>query len=72
MNWCPRDQTVLANEQVVGGRCERCDTPVERRVMRQWFFRITAYAERLLDFSGGDFPEPWIARQRAWIGRSAG
>ena len=72
VNWCPRDQTVLDNEQVVGGRCERCDTLIERRVMKQWFLRITAYAERLLDFSGGDFPEEWKARQRAWIGRSAG
>ena len=72
VNWCPRDQTVLANEQVVGGRCERCDTPVERRELRQWFFRISAYAERLLDYGGGDFPADWVARQRAWIGRSEG
>ena len=72
VNWCPQDQTVLANEQVVDGRCERCDTPVEQRVMRQWFFRITHYADRLLDFSGVDFPEAAIKRQRAWIGRSVG
>src|SRR5438067_3750812 len=48
-NWCPKDQTVLANEQVQQGRCERCGTPVERRDLTQWFFRTTAYAERLLD-----------------------
>jgi leucyl-tRNA synthetase len=72
VNWCPQDQTVLANEQVIDGRCERCDSPVERKVMRQWFFRITAYADRLLDFGGGDFPEAWVRRQQAWIGRSEG
>lgn len=72
VNWCPKDQTVLANEQVIDGRCERCDTPIVQRVMRQWFFRITDYAERLLDFSGVDFPESSIKRQTAWIGRSEG
>jgi leucyl-tRNA synthetase len=72
VNWCPRDQTVLANEQVIDGLCERCDTPIQQRVMRQWFFRITDYAERLLDFSRVDFPEQSIKRQTAWIGRSEG
>ncbi|HZB95481.1 MAG TPA: leucine--tRNA ligase, partial [Herpetosiphonaceae bacterium] len=72
VNWCPHDQTVLANEQVIDGRCERCDTLIEQRVMRQWFLRITRYAERLLDFSGVDFPEAVIKRQSAWIGRSVG
>ncbi len=72
VNWCPKDQTVLANEQVIDGRCERCDTPIEQRVMRQWFFRITQYAERLLDFSGIEFPESSVKRQTAWIGRSDG
>ncbi len=48
-NWCPKDQTVLANEQVVAGRCERCGTPVVRKDLTQWFFRITSYADRLLD-----------------------
>ncbi|HEX6291953.1 MAG TPA: leucine--tRNA ligase [Herpetosiphonaceae bacterium] len=72
VNWCPKDQTVLANEQVIDGRCERCDTPIEQRVMRQWFFGITRYADRLLDFSGVEFPDASIKRQTAWIGRSAG
>ena len=49
VNWCPKDQTVLANEQVIDGRCERCGTPVEARQLEQWFFRITDYADRLLD-----------------------
>jgi leucyl-tRNA synthetase len=70
VNWCPRDQTVLANEQAVDGRCERCDTPVERRELRQWFLRTTAYADRLLDVSAIDVPGSWVRRQRAWIGRS--
>ncbi|MGH2450528.1 MAG: class I tRNA ligase family protein, partial [Candidatus Limnocylindria bacterium] len=52
VNWCPRDQTVLANEQVIGGKCERCDTPVEKRDLTQWFYRITAYADELLSFDG--------------------
>lgn len=72
VNWCPTDQTVLANEQVIDGRCERCNTPIRQRVMRQWFLRITQYAERLLDFSGVDFPDVSIKRQTAWIGCSAG
>jgi leucyl-tRNA synthetase len=72
VNWCPQDNTVLANEQVINGCCERCDTPIERRVMRQWFFRITDFADRLLDFSQVDFPEALINRQRTWIGRQEG
>lgn len=72
VNWCPACLTVLANEQVIAGRCERCDTPMTRRRMAQWFFRITAYAERLLDFSQVDFSPAVIRRQQAWIGRSEG
>ena len=72
VNWCPACQTVLANEQVVDGRCERCDTPMTQRRMAQWFLRITSYADRLLDFSRVDFSEAVIKRQQAWIGRSAG
>ena len=74
VQWCPKDATVLANEQVVDGRCERCGTPVEQRRLEQWFFRITDYAERLLD----DFdrieswPEHVVTMQRNWIGRSEG
>jgi leucyl-tRNA synthetase len=72
-NWCPSCNTVLANEQVVGGACERCDTTVERRELEQWFFRITQYAEELLDFSGLlEWPEKIKAMQRNWIGRSEG
>ena len=74
VNWCPHDQTVLANEQVVEGRCWRCDTPVERREIPQWFLRITAYAEELL--AGLDRLEGWPEKvrvmQRNWIGRSEG
>ncbi|MEE8159753.1 MAG: leucine--tRNA ligase [Dehalococcoidia bacterium] len=71
--WCPSCKTVLANEQVVNSRCERCDTPVTRRALRQWFFRITSYAEELLDFSGfTDWPEKILTMQRNWIGRSQG
>ncbi len=71
--WCPSCQTVLANEQVVNGRCERCDTVVTRRDLEQWFFRITDYAEQLLDFSGlVDWPEKILAMQRNWVGRSEG
>ncbi len=74
VNWCPKDATVLANEQVVGGACERCGTPVERRDLTQWFFRITAYAQRLLDdmVQLEDWPERVITMQRNWIGRSEG
>ncbi len=74
VNWCPSCKTVLANEQVVEGRCERCDTPVTKRMLEQWFFRITAYAERLLrdlDKLEG-WPERVKLMQRNWIGRSEG
>jgi leucyl-tRNA synthetase len=72
-NWCPTCQTVLANEQVVNGKCERTGDIVERRDMEQWFFRITRYAERLLDFSGlVDWPEKIKIMQENWIGRSEG
>jgi leucyl-tRNA synthetase len=73
VNWCPNDQTVVANEYVVDGRCERCGTPVEARLMEQWFFRITAYADALLDdHELLDWPERTIAIQKNWIGRSEG
>jgi leucyl-tRNA synthetase len=75
VNWCPVDQTVLANEQVVAGRCERCGTAVTRRDLTQWYFRITAYAQRLLDDMAqltGGWPEPVLTMQRNWIGRSEG
>ncbi|MBV9849576.1 MAG: leucine--tRNA ligase [Armatimonadetes bacterium] len=73
VNWCPNDRTVLANEEVVNGRCWRCDTPVVKRQMPQWFFRITAYAERLLaDLDTLDWSEGIKAMQRNWIGRSEG
>jgi leucyl-tRNA synthetase len=71
-NWCPHCQTVLANEQVVDGACERCGTAVTRRDLEQWFFRITAYADELLDFSQIEWPERVVAMQRNWIGRSTG
>ncbi|MFH1485468.1 MAG: leucine--tRNA ligase, partial [Chloroflexota bacterium] len=71
--WCPRCQTVLANEQVVGeGLCERCGTEVTRRDLVQWFFRITRYADELLDHSHIDWPERIKIMQRNWIGRSEG
>ena len=73
VNWCPNDQTVLANEQVHDGHCERCGAEVESRLMEQWFFRITDYAQALLDdLDGVDWPESIKARQRNWIGRSEG
>jgi leucyl-tRNA synthetase len=70
--WCPQDQTVLANEQVLDGRCERCGTVVAKRDLEQWFFRITQYADELLDFSKMEWPEQVQAMQRNWIGRSEG
>lgn len=74
VNWCPSCATVLANEQVVGGRCERCDTPVTKKDLEQWFFRITAYAERLLQdlekLTG--WPEKVKVMQENWIGKSTG
>src|SRR5712692_6950506 len=73
VNWCPKDKTVLANEQVIDGRCERCDTPVEQRFLDQWFFRITNYAERLLqNLQNLDWSSSTVLLQRNWIGRSEG
>jgi leucyl-tRNA synthetase len=73
VNWCPHDQTVLANEQVIDGRCERCGHLVEIRQLEQWFFRITNYADRLLDdLDTIDWPEHVKTMQRNWIGRSEG
>jgi leucyl-tRNA synthetase len=73
VNWCPNDQTVLANEQVVDGRCERCGALVELKQLEQWFFRITDYADRLLDdLEGLQWPEHVKTMQRNWIGRSEG
>jgi leucyl-tRNA synthetase len=74
VKWCPNDQTVVANEQVLpDGTCERCGAIVESRVMEQWFFRITDYAQALLDdLDAVDWPESIKARQRNWIGRSEG
>ncbi|MGZ5296227.1 MAG: leucine--tRNA ligase [Actinomycetota bacterium] len=74
VNWCPKDQTVLANEQVIQGACERCGTPVERRDLTQWFFKITDYAQRLLDDMQTleAWPERVLTMQRNWIGRSEG
>jgi len=73
VNWCPHDQTVLANEQVIDGKCERCGTVVEARKMEQWFFKITAYADALLrDHELIDWPERTKTIQRNWIGRSEG
>ncbi|WP_234983255.1 leucine--tRNA ligase [Demequina sp. NBRC 110053] len=75
VNWCPKDQTVLANEQVVAGLCERCDTPVTKKKLNQWYFKVTDYADRLLD-DLDTLQETWpskvIAMQRNWIGRSTG
>ncbi len=73
VNWCPHDQTVLANEQVIEGCCWRCDTPVERREIAQWFLKITDYAEQLLaDLDHVEWPEQVKTMQRNWIGRSEG
>jgi len=73
VNWCPKDATVLANEQVIDGRCERCGTQVEPRSLEQWFFRITDYADRLLDdLATIDWPSHVVTMQRNWIGRSEG
>jgi leucyl-tRNA synthetase len=74
VNWCPKDNTVLANEQVVDGGCWRCGTPVETRDLEQWFFRITAYADELLEATAEltQWPEKVLTMQRNWIGRSEG
>lgn len=74
VNWCPKDNTVLANEQVVDGACERCGTPVEKRNLSQWFWKITDYADRLLDDLDDlqEWPERVVRMQRNWIGKSEG
>ena len=75
VNWCPNDQTVLANEQVVQGLCERCSAVVTKRKLTQWYFKITDYAQRLLDdmkLIEGTWPDRVLAMQRNWIGRSEG
>jgi leucyl-tRNA synthetase len=74
VKWCPNDQTVLANEQVIDGRCERCGAEVEARNLEQWFFRITEYADTLLDEMEllESWPERVLTMQRNWIGRSEG
>jgi leucyl-tRNA synthetase len=73
VNWCPKDQTVLANEQVIDGRCERCGSEVELRQLEQWQFKITEYADRLIDdLETIDWPEHVKIQQRNWIGRSQG
>jgi leucyl-tRNA synthetase len=74
VNWCPSCNTVLANEQVVDGGCWRCGTPVTQRELEQWFFRITAYADELLDATDRltEWPEKVLTMQRNWIGRSTG
>ena len=73
VNWCPSCKTVLADEQVINGRCERCETVVEIRELEQWFFRITQYAERLLaNLDKIDWPEKIKTAQRNWIGKSEG
>jgi leucyl-tRNA synthetase len=76
VNWCPKDKTVLANEQVIGGRCERCDTLVEQRILEQWFFRISDYAGRLLEDLDNpalmDWSDTTVTAQRNWLGRSDG
>jgi leucyl-tRNA synthetase len=72
VNWCPSDQTVLANEQVVDGRCERCKSEVTKKDLTQWFFNIRGYAERLLDFKDLDWPQRTKLMQTNWIGKSEG
>jgi leucyl-tRNA synthetase len=75
VNWCPGCQTVLANEQVVAGLCERCDTAVTKKKLNQWYFKITDYADRLLDDMEqleGQWPDKVLTMQRNWIGRSQG
>ncbi len=72
-NWCPKDQTVLANEQAVNGCCDRCGTQVEQKKLKQWFFKITDFAEELLaGLDKIDWPESTKTGQRNWIGRSEG
>jgi leucyl-tRNA synthetase len=73
INWCPFCKTGLANEEVINGRHERCDTPVEKKLLKQWLLKITAYADRLIDgLSSVDYPRPIADQQINWIGRSKG
>ncbi|WP_350346831.1 leucine--tRNA ligase [Agromyces sp. G08B096] len=75
VNWCPVDQTVLANEQVIDGHCERCGAVVTKKALTQWYFRVTDYADRLLDDLNqleGTWPSKVVSMQRNWIGRSSG
>lgn len=72
VNWCPKDQTVLANEQVEDGKCERCKTVVEKKELKQWFLKITNFADDLLNFDGLDWPDRVKTLQRNWIGKSEG
>ncbi|MEJ7706225.1 MAG: leucine--tRNA ligase [Nocardioidaceae bacterium] len=75
VNWCPHDQTVLANEQVIGGKCERCGTEVTKRELTQWHFKVTDFVDRLLDDMEalkGNWPDRVLTMQRNWIGRSEG
>lgn len=73
VNWCPKDETVLANEQVVDGKCERCGTEVVQKELEQWFFKITAYADRLISgLNDIDWPEDVKIQQKNWIGKSEG
>lgn len=73
VNWCPKDETVLANEQVIDGKCERCETSVIQKELDQWFFKITAYADRLISgLNDIDWPEDIKIQQRNWIGKSEG
>ena len=75
VNWCPNDQTVLADSQVIDGHCERCGALVEAKSLEQWFFKITAYADELLEYDlppGGSWPERTKTIQRNFIGRSEG
>ena len=74
INWCPKDKTGLANEEVIDGKCERCGTKVEKKELKQWYLRITSYAEKLLEgLKGlGQWPEPVKLQQKNWIGRKEG
>jgi leucyl-tRNA synthetase len=73
VNWCPKDQTIIANEQVINGLCDRCGSVIEERFMEQWMLRITDYAERLLSgLKGLDWPSATVKRQEDWIGKSEG
>lgn len=72
VNWCPSCQTVLANEQVKDGKCDRCESEVTKKTLNQWVLKISDYAERLLDYTGLDWPEKTIKMQKNWIGKSNG